>query len=58
MDTEASNMSGFVIYSMGDPEFIRLAILGLSHAFEQGAVSLAKIGLMIGLVMVFWKAIW
>ncbi|HFI9380998.1 TPA: conjugal transfer protein TraG N-terminal domain-containing protein, partial [Vibrio parahaemolyticus] len=51
-------MQGFVIYSMGDPEFIRLALLGLSHAFEQGAVSIAKIGLMLGLLGVFWKGVW
>ncbi|MEZ8719627.1 conjugal transfer protein TraG N-terminal domain-containing protein, partial [Vibrio pomeroyi] len=51
-------MTGFVIYSMGDPDFIRLAILGLSHAFEQGALSLAKIGLMLGLLAAFWQGIW
>ncbi|MDH1472653.1 conjugal transfer protein TraG N-terminal domain-containing protein [Shewanella sp. GD03713] len=51
-------MQGFVIYSMGDPEFIRLALLGLSHAFEQGAVSVAKIGLMLCLLGVFWKGVW
>ena len=51
-------MQGFVIYSMGDPEFIRLALLGLSHAFEQGAVSIAKIGLMLALLGVFWKGVW
>ena len=51
-------MDGFVIYSMGDPEFIRLALLGLSHAFEQGALSIAKIGLMLGLLVVFWKGAW
>ena len=48
----------FTIYSMGDPEFIRLALLGLSHAFEQGAISVAKIGLMLGLLAIFWKGIW
>lgn len=51
-------MSGFVIYSMGDPSFMRLALLGLSHAFEQGAISIAKIGLMLGLLAVFWNGIW
>lgn len=51
-------MSGFVIYSMGDSDFMRLALLGLSHAFEQGAISLAKIGLMLGLLCVFWNGIW
>ncbi|HBC3404945.1 TPA: conjugal transfer protein TraG N-terminal domain-containing protein [Vibrio parahaemolyticus] len=51
-------MSGFVIYSMGDPSFMRLALLGLSHAFEQGAISIAKIGLMLGLLSVFWNGIW
>ena len=51
-------MNGFVIYSMGDPEFMRLALLGLSHAFDQGAISLAKIGLMLGLLVVCWKGIW
>ena len=51
-------MTGFVIYSMGDPDFIRLALLGLSHAFEQGALSLAKIGLLLGLLAVFWQGVW
>ena len=51
-------MTGFVIYSMGDPDFIRLALLGLSHAFEQGALSLAKIGLMLGLLAAFWQGVW
>lgn len=51
-------MGDFVIYSMGDPDFMRLALLGLSHSFEQGALSLAKIGLMLGLLAVFWKGVW
>ncbi|EGQ7975613.1 hypothetical protein I7Z51_004595 [Vibrio parahaemolyticus] len=51
-------MSGFVIYSMGDPGFIRLALLGLSHAFEQGSISIAKIGLVLGLLAIFWNGIW
>ena len=51
-------MSGFVIYSMGDADFMRLALLGLSHAFEQGAISIAKIGLLLGLLAVFWKGVW
>ncbi|WP_133148356.1 conjugal transfer protein TraG N-terminal domain-containing protein, partial [Vibrio sp. 10N.286.45.B6] len=51
-------MNGFVIYSMGDHEFLRLALLGLSHAFEQGAASLAKIGLMLSLLAILWQGIW
>ena len=51
-------MSDFIIYSMGDYEFLRLALLGLSHAFEQGALSIAKIGLVLSLLAIFWQGIW
>lgn len=47
------------IYSVGDPAYIKVVMLGLSHMYDTSMpYTLAKIGLIISLLFIFAKSVW
>ncbi|MCD9485927.1 conjugal transfer protein TraG N-terminal domain-containing protein [Photobacterium iliopiscarium] len=49
----------FNIYSVGDPAYIKVVMLGLSHMYETSMpYTLGKIGLLISLLFIFAKSVW